>query len=84
MEHDVFGLMNKAIKTGNPPHAGIADSKLFGPVNSKISQTRFLFEADHSSATSPAAPRLATDAGGDLVCNRWQIPTGSAGTAVTI
>jgi aspartyl-tRNA synthetase len=26
MEHDVFGLMNKAIKTGNPPHAGIADS----------------------------------------------------------
>jgi hypothetical protein len=34
MERDVFGLMSKAIKTANPPHAVIADSKLFRPENS--------------------------------------------------
>ena len=83
MERDVFRLMSKAVKTANPPHAVIADSKLFRPENSnkpdEISICRrspFRIEFDH----------IMRDRRGPVIssCNRRQIFTESAGTVATI
>ena len=84
MERDVFRLMSKAVKTANPPHAVIADSKLFRPENSnkpdEISICRpspFRDGFDHTMPRDRRGPVISS-------CNRRQIFTESAGTVATI